>query len=197
MSMEQKVCLGVFGAPHGVRGAVRVKTFTATPEDVAAYGPVTLENGSRTFTLKVLRTVKPGLVLITAPEIKNRDDAASLTNQKIFIDRDALPEPDDADEFYMEDLIGLNCVLADGTQAGRVAAMHNFGAGDLLEVKPAAPQKGEKARLIPFTKALVPEINLAGGRITLASEAFLDDDVTQADEQAAREKLKEEDVEQS
>ena len=106
MSNEKRVCLGAFAGAFGVKGDVKVKAFTETPENIAAYGPVETEDGARRFTLEIVRSVKPGLLLVRAPEIESREDAESMKGVRFYVDRDCLPAPGE-DEFYIEDLVGL------------------------------------------------------------------------------------------
>ncbi len=161
------VCVGAFASAHGVKGAIKIKAFTENPHDVAAYGPVQTEDGARRFTLKVIRDLPNGCVLAMASEIQSREDAKSLSGSKLYITRDALPDPADEDDFYTEDLVGLAAFESDGAPLGVVTAVFNFGAGDLLELKRVPGVKG--APLIPFTKEAVPTINLAGGSLIIAS----------------------------
>ena len=165
MTKGKRVCIGAFAGAHGVRGDAKVKSFTAAPEDVAAYGPVTTEDGRR-FSLTVIRVMKPGIVLARAPEIATREDAAALSGTLFYVDRAKLPETEE-DEFYLEDLVGLSVFTVEGAPAGRVAAVHNFGAGDILEI--ALPD-GE-AFLAPFTKEVAPTIDFAGGKIVIVRPA--------------------------
>lgn len=162
----RRVCLGVFIGAHGVRGAAKVKAFTEKAEDVAAYGPVVTENGARQFTLSVLREAKPGVVIVTAPEIESREDAAGLNQTKIYVPRDRLPQTRDADEHYLEDLVGMTARSQAGAPVGRVSAVHNFGAGDLLELRDVPHVKG--AHLIPFTREAVPEVDVESGAVTIS-----------------------------
>lgn len=166
----RRVCLGAFAGAHGVKGDAKVKTFTAEPESVAAYGPVQTEDGGRTFTLRFIRMLKPGLALVSAPEIASREDAAALAGTRLYVDRDALPAPGDEDEFYMDDLVGLTAVDETGAEAGRVAAVHNFGAGDILELNGVPGVK--QALMIPFTKEAVPGVDLGAGTIAVARAAL-------------------------
>ena len=168
--MSARVCLGAIAGPHGVRGAFKIKTFTADEAAIGDYGPLETEDGARRMAVRVVRVLKPGLVLATAPEITSPEAARALSGVKLFVDRSALPAIDDEDEFYIEDLVGLSAVFPDGAPAGRVKAVHDFGAGDILEVD-RIPGRNKSA-LLPFTRALVPTIDLAGGRIILAAEAF-------------------------
>ncbi len=160
---EDWVCLGVIGAPHGVRGEVRVRSFTERPENVAAYGPLTDDVG-RVWRLRVERRHKNG-VIAALDGIGDRDAAERLKGQKLHVTRAALPALEEAETYYHADLIGLEVRLEDGRIAGRIAAVHDYGAGDLLEV---ARQDGEKV-LIPFTAEAVREVDLAGGCVIAAS----------------------------
>ena len=170
-----RVCLGAFAGAHGVRGEAKIKTFTADARNIAAYGPVESEDGRRRFTLTFVREVKPGLVIVRAPEIESREDAMALAGVKLFIDREKLPPPDE-DEYYMEDLVGLKAVTETGAPAGIVAAVLNFGAGELLELREIPGHKG--AHLVPFTKEAAPDVDLKGGTVTV-NEAFLPEDQAQ------------------
>jgi 16S rRNA processing protein RimM len=158
---ERKVCLGAFAGAHGVRGEVKVRTFTESAENIAAYGKLATEDG-RSFSLTVLRVLKPGLVLARAAEIATREEAERLGGKKLYVDRAALPPADDG-QFYIEDLVGLAAFDEAGAPLGRVAAMHNFGAGDILEVE----LPGKKAVFVPFSDDAAPKIDIAAGRITL------------------------------
>lgn len=166
---ENRVCLGAFSGAHGVKGEALIKTFTERSENIASYGDVTSEDGKRSFSLKFIRETKPGLALVSAPEITSREDAQSLKGVRLYVPRAALPAPE-ADEFYMDDLVGLVATDETGKTAGTVTAVHNFGAGDLIELKKIPGVKG--ARLIPFTKDAVPDVNIDGGRIVVARAAI-------------------------
>ena len=163
---QKRVCLGVFAGAHGVQGATKIKTFTDAPEDIDAYGPVQSEDGSRTFTLKYIRTLKSDLILATSPEILHREDAMSLKGVKVFVQRSALPEPQE-DEFYLEDLIHLGAIGEGGETLGVISAVHNFGAGDIVEISKIPGVKG--AHLVPFTKEAVPTVDLSAKRVVIAN----------------------------
>src|SRR5438132_1125195 len=157
----KRVCLGVVTGPHGVQGAVRIKSFTQAPEDIARYGPLTDEAGDRCFELSLVGAVK-GVVLARLSGIEDRDQAEALRGLRLHLPRAALPQTE-AEEYYHADLIGLEAVLGDGTRVGRVRAIHDFGAGDTLEL--ARP--GASPVMVPFTRAVVPSIELAAGRLVL------------------------------
>lgn len=157
----QRICLGVVTGPHGVRGLLRVKTFTAEPEGIAAYGPLEDENGTRRFDLELVGVAK-GVVLVRMAGIADRDAAERLKGQRLYVRRVALPPPGE-EEYYHADLIGLVANLADGSLLGRVSAVHDFGAGDSLEIV----RPGGGVVMVPFTRAIVPVVDPAGGRLVV------------------------------
>ncbi len=161
------VCLGQIGAAHGVRGEVRLRSFTADPAAIANYGPLETEDG-RVFEIKSLRPAKDHFVASLAG-IADRNAAERLANTKLYVPRDRLPEPNEADEFYHADLIGLTAVDRAGRKLGTVIAVHNFGAGDLIEMKPDA---GGKTELLPFDAAHVPAVDVSAGRIVVDPPAI-------------------------
>ncbi len=162
-----RACLGAFAGAHGVKGETKIKTFTEAPENIADYGVLETEDGARRFTLKFVRLLKGDFIIASAPEIKSREDAESLKGVRLYVDRAALPEPEE-DEFYLDDLVGLAVVDEAGAAMGKVKAVYNFGAGDLLEVANIPGVKG--VRLIPFTKAAVPAVDLEAGTVTVARD---------------------------
>jgi 16S rRNA processing protein RimM len=160
-SSPKMVVLGVIGAPHGVKGEVRVKSSTADPLAIGDYGPVTLADGRR---LKI-KSVRPGteVVIVKLEGVNDRNAAEALKFQTLAVSREKLPLPDDEDDFYHADLIGLRCETADGTFVGHVTAVHDFGAGDILDIK---VEKGPPMTL-GFTKANVPVVDLIAGRLVI------------------------------
>ncbi|MEX0839803.1 MAG: ribosome maturation factor RimM [Parvibaculum sp.] len=160
---QRKVCLGVVVGAHGVRGLVRVKPFTAAPDGVAAYGPVETADGTRRFAIEAKGMVKE-LVLCQLDGIGDRDAAEALRGTELYVSRDRLPPADEDEGWYHADLIGLRAVGAEGRDYGAVVGVHNFGAGDLLEI---APPDGRATVLMGFTEANVPEVDIAGGRIVI------------------------------
>ncbi len=168
--MTRRVCLGAFAGAHGVKGAAKVRTFTEAEEGVASYGPVESEDGERRFTLDFIRALKPGLAIVTAPEIASREDAAALSGVRFYVPRSALPPPSADDEFYMEDLVGISVVDGAGAGKGRIVGVHNFGAGDILEITDRPGAAG--SIFVPFTRALFPAIDLSRGVAVAAPEAF-------------------------
>jgi 16S rRNA processing protein RimM len=163
----QRICVAQIGAPHGVRGEVKLWPFTADPHAVQDYGPLETEDGAASFEIEALRAAKDHLV-VRIKGVTDRNAAERLTNTKLFVPRERLPATEADDEFYHADLIGLAVVDTAGNALGSVAAIHNFGAGDLVEVKPA---QGATV-LLPFTEAAVPEVDIAGRRIVVDATAF-------------------------
>jgi 16S rRNA processing protein RimM len=160
--MSALVCVARIGAAHGVRGAVKLWTFTEDPFAIRRYGPLSSKDGKRQFEVATAREAKDHLVA-TFKGVTTRDEAERLNGIELYVAREKLPATD-ADEYYHTDLIGLAAVTPDGDALGRVLAIHNFGAGDLIEI---TPPKGPTL-LLPFTNAVVPEVDLAGGRVVIA-----------------------------
>jgi 16S rRNA processing protein RimM len=171
MAAGARVCVGQIGAAHGVRGEVRLRSFTADPQAIASYGPFETEDG-RAIAIEALRPAKDHFVA-TLAGIRDRDAAARLVNAKLFVPRDRLPEIGAADEFYHADLIGLSVVSPAGEKLGTVVAVHNFGAGDLIEVRFGASNKTE---FIAFNEANVPIVDLSAGRIVIRPAPLAADD---------------------
>lgn len=160
--MSALVCVARIGAAHGVRGAVKLWTFTEDPFAVRHYGPLLSKDGKRQFEVATAREAKDHLVA-TFKGVTTRDEAERLNGIELYVPRDKLPATD-ADEYYHTDLIGLAAVTTDGEPLGRVVAIQNFGAGDIIEI---APPKGPTL-LLPFSNAVVPEVDIAGGRVVIA-----------------------------
>jgi 16S rRNA processing protein RimM len=161
MAVTAPICVARIGAAHGVRGAVKLWTFTEDPLAVKHYGPLMTKDGARQFEVTHVREAKDHLVA-TLKGIATREDAERLNGLELYVARDKLPETDE-DEYYHADLIGLAAVNAADEPLGRVVAIHNFGAGDNIEI---APAKGATMQL-PFTNAVVPTLDLAGGRVVI------------------------------
>jgi 16S rRNA processing protein RimM len=155
----EKVCLGTIVGVHGVRGTVRIKSFTADPAAIAAYGAVSDESGTRRFEVDVLGQAR-GAVLARLSGVGTREAAEALRGVRLYVPRDALPKTNE-DEFYHADLIGLPVETREGAALGRVSAVHNFGAGDILELR----ADDGRELLLPFSDAVVPSVDLAAGRI--------------------------------
>jgi 16S rRNA processing protein RimM len=158
--VSEKVCVGAIAGSFGVRGEVRLKSFTAIPEDIGSYTPLETEDGKRSFTVKITRQIKNGLAARLSG-ITTKEEADALRGTQLFVPRDRLPSLPD-DEFYHADLIGLEVTDTGGASLGKVLAVINNGADDLLEL--SAPGQKQTV-LLPFTKAVVPTVDLAQGRI--------------------------------
>lgn len=173
MPPSRLVQIGVIGAAHGVRGEVRVKAFTADPTALKRYKPVTTVDGARAFAVATLRPLKDDMLVVRFQGVDTREAAEALNGTGLFLPRDALPKTDDEDEFYQADLIGLRVETADGALIGDVVAAPNFGADDLIEIRLA----GQKRTVyLPFTKAVVPVVDIAGGRLVAEPpEGLLDE----------------------
>jgi 16S rRNA processing protein RimM len=161
--MAPRICVAQIGGPHGIRGEVKLKSFTADPMAVKDYAPLESEDGAAQFVIETLRAGK-GHLLARFHGICDRSAAERLTHLRLFVPRERLPSPG-ADEFYHVDLIGLRAVTQEGKEVGTIIAVHDFGAGDILELE--AAQTG-KRMMVPFTDAFVPRIDIACGRVVIA-----------------------------
>lgn len=160
--MAERIRVARIGAAHGIRGEVRLWPFTQYPMDVARYGPLETENGARTFEIEAMRPGK-GFLVARFVGVSDRDAAEELTNLELFVPRDRLPDIVEEDTWYHADLVGLTAVTADGAVLGTVTAIHNFGAGDIIEITPA----NGGTLMLSFTEAAVPEIDLEAKRIVV------------------------------
>jgi 16S rRNA processing protein RimM len=158
---SDRVCVAQIGAAHGIRGEVRLRAFTDDPMAISRYGPLESEDG-RLMAITAMRPAN-GFVVARLAGVADRNAAEQLRNVRLYVRRERLPALTDADDFYHVDLIGLAVVDRDGHALGSVAAVHNFGAGDLIEVKPA---HGPSV-MLPFTKAVAPEVDLKARRLTI------------------------------
>jgi len=158
--MTDRICIGAISGAFGVTGEVRLKSFCTVPEDIASYGPLWSEDGSRQFRITLTRPVAGGLGARIAG-VSDKDEADALRGTSLFIDRAKLPSLPD-DEFYHADLIGLDAIDTGGEMLGKVLAVHNHGAGDIIEISSI---RHKSALLLPFTKAIVPNVDLSAGRL--------------------------------
>jgi 16S rRNA processing protein RimM len=158
-----RVCVAQIGGPHGIRGEVKLKSFTSEPMDVKEYAPLESEDGGASFEIEALRPAR-GYLVARLRGITDRSAAERLTHLKLFVPRERLPAPAH-EEFYHADLVGLRAVNAKGQDVGTVRAVHDFGAGDILELQLSA---SGATMMLPFTTVFVPEIDIAGGRIVVA-----------------------------
>ena len=171
---DRLILMGVFGAPQGVRGEVRVKSLTGDAKAIGAYGPLTDRKRVRVFAFESLRPLKAEMLVARVHGVSTREAAAALTGVEIFARRDQLPSPND-DEFYYDDLIGLDAVDRAGAPLGRVVSVMNYGGGDILEI---APPAGGESLLLPFTSGVAPTIDFDAGRIVIEPPREVDDKAT-------------------
>jgi 16S rRNA processing protein RimM len=161
--MSARVLIAQIGAAHGVRGEMRLKAIKQDPLSVTRYGALETEDGRRRFEIESARPTKDDMLVVRLKGITDRDAAEGLKNLRLFVAREKLPLPAD-DEFYFADLIGLAAETPGGDALGTVKAVHNFGAGDLIEI---APADGSATVMLPFTETTVPTIDIAGKRIVV------------------------------
>jgi 16S rRNA processing protein RimM len=172
--MAAPICVARIGAAHGVRGAVKLWTFTEDPLGVKRYGPLATKDGARRFEVTHAREAK-GHLVVTLKGVATREDAERLNGIELYIAREKLPATG-TDEYYHADLIGLAAVNAANEPIGRVTAIHNFGAGDIIEI---APPQGA-TMLLPFTSAVVPSVDLAEGHVVIELPDEVDGDTPDA-----------------
>jgi 16S rRNA processing protein RimM len=159
---DQRICLGAVAGVHGVKGLVRLKSFTADPKDIASYGPLEDERGARRFEIAVTGASR-GALIARIQGIEDRNAAERLKGEKLYVKRSCLP-PTNPEEFYQHDLVGLEARLEDGSRLGRVEAVFDFGGGANLEI---ALAEGHSV-MVPFTRRTVPKVDLSGGLLTVA-----------------------------
>jgi 16S rRNA processing protein RimM len=159
--MTAQICVARIGAAHGVRGAVKLWTFTEDPFAVKDYGPLSTKDGARQFEVTSAREARDHLVA-TFKGVTTRDEAERLNGIELYIPREKLPATEN-DEYYHADLIGLAAVTTANEPLGRVVAIHNFGAGDIIEIAPPAGA----TILLPFSNAVVPTVDIPGGRVVI------------------------------
>jgi len=174
--MSNLMCVGVVVGAHGVRGAVRIKSFTEDPIDIASYGPVSDETGDKRYRLTLLGEAKGGVVLAGLEGVSDRNAAEALKGVKLWVERSALPPPEE-EEFYYSDLVGLRAELADGTEVGRVKGVYDFGGGDVIDITGPGG-----SLMLPFTRKAVPLVDVAGGRLVVDPPEWVDGDRQTAEE---------------
>lgn len=167
MTASAKICLGAIVGVHGIRGEVKVKSFTEDEKNLTAYGPLANQEGSRRFDLKIVGRSKD-LLRVKIKGIEDRNAAETLIGTGLYVERSLLPELPE-EEFYHTDLIGLMALTAKGEKVGTVNALYNFGAGDLIEIKTS----DNRLEMLPFTKAYVPAVNLKDGFIIVEMMQFV------------------------
>ena len=159
---QEMICVGAIAGAFGVTGEVRLKSFCTEPTDIGSYGPLTSEDGAQVFNITLTRPVAGGLGARIAG-ISTKEAADALRGTSLFVPRSKLPSLPD-DEFYHADLIGLDAYDTGGVLLGKVSAVHNHGAGDIVEISPV---RHKSALLLPFTTAIVPNVDILAGRIVV------------------------------
>ena len=178
--MPAQVCVARIGAAHGVRGAVRLWTFTEDPLAVTRYGPLSTKDGARSFEVAHAREGK-GHMVAMLKGVTTRDEAEGLNGIELYVAREKLPATDDG-EYYHADLIGLSATTTAGEPLGRVIALHNFGGGDIIEIEPPTGA----TMLLPFSNAVVPAVDLAGGRVLIELPEEIEGEEPDADDGSSR-----------
>jgi 16S rRNA processing protein RimM len=168
--MTERIRVARIGAAHGVRGEVKLWPFTQDPLGVADYGPLETEDGARHFEIETLRAAKDHLV-VRLKGVADRNGAEALRNIDLFVARDKLPPIDEQDTYYHADLVGMAAVTPEGVPLGNVTAIHNFGAGDLIEIATTA---GGEPLLLPFTELVVPNIDTALRQLTVVLPSLIE-----------------------
>ena len=161
MTNSELICVAAIAGAFGVKGEVKLKSFTDVSENCVAYGPLLSDSGEVILSPTSHRLVK-GAVAVKCPEVKTREEAERLKSTKLYVPRENFPEPDE-NEYYAADLIGLEVKSTDGKRVGKIIAVEDFGAGDLLEIK---PKKGASFYL-PFTKEATPKVDIKAGRVVI------------------------------
>ncbi|MBL4905863.1 MAG: ribosome maturation factor RimM [Sneathiella sp.] len=166
MPQSGRLLLGVIAGAKGIKGEVKVKTFTEVPEGITSYGTLENKSGSTQYKVKLVGFSK-GLPVVRVAGVSDRNQAEALKGTELYVSRDKLPDTEGDDEFYHTDLIGLDAVFEDGTKFGIILRVHDFGAGDMLEITP----EGESVKstvLVPFTIEMVPTVDIAAGQVVLS-----------------------------
>jgi 16S rRNA processing protein RimM len=166
--MVERILVGAIAGAHGVRGEVRIRSFTDDPAAVAAYGPLSDESGHKRFDLTVTGKTKGG-VIARIGGVADRTAAEALRGLRLYVERTALPAAND-DEYYRIDLIGLTVELADGTHYGRITNVDDYGAGDILEIVRA----DGTTELLPFTDRIVPQVDIAARRVVVDPPVYVE-----------------------
>lgn len=175
---RDRVCVGAVAGAHGIKGEVRIKVFAERADDFASYSPLLSEDGARRFDV-VRARVSGSVVVARITGVDDRTAAERLKGERFYVDRSSLPEPEE-EEWYHADLIGLAVETPEGARLGTIIAVHDFGAGDLIEVK---PDDGDATEMIPFSRTHVPIVDVAGGRVVAEPLVYIEDseDGTQED----------------
>ncbi|MGL9718498.1 MAG: ribosome maturation factor RimM [Wolbachia sp.] len=166
---DNLVCLGIITSPHGIKGAVKVKTFTEKPENISLYGK--LISGDESYKIDSVSVIGDNLVIATISGVNSRNEAELLRNKKLYTERNKLPKLNDENEFYQSDLINMEVRLENNELYGYIESIHNFGSGDVLEISVIGTKKNI---MLSFTKEIFPHINVKERYIALNMPEFID-----------------------
>lgn len=166
---DNLVCLGIITSPHGIKGAVKVKTFTEKPENISLYGE--LISGDESYKIDSVSVIGDNLVIATISRVNSRNEAELLRNRKLYTERNKLPKLNDENEFYQSDLINMEVRLENNDLYGYIKSIHNFGSGDVLEISVISTKKNI---MLSFTKEIFPHINVKERYIALNMPEFID-----------------------
>jgi len=165
---DNLVCLGIITSPHGIKGAVKVKTFTEKPENISLYGE--LISGNESYRIELVSVIGDNLVIATISGVNSRNEAELLRNRKLYTERNKLPKLNDENEFYQSDLMNMEVRLENNELYGYIESIHNFGSGDVLEISVISTKKNI---MLSFTKEIFPHINVKDGYIALNMPEFI------------------------
>ncbi|MDD9331891.1 MAG: ribosome maturation factor RimM [Wolbachia sp.] len=163
------ICLGIITSPHGIKGAVKIKTFTERPENISLYGELT--NGDKSYGINSISVIGDNLVIATISSVNSRNEAELLRNKRLYIARNKLPKLDDENEFYQNDLIDMEVRLENNELYGYIKSIYNFGSGDILEILVIGTQKNI---MLSFTKEIFLNINVNERYVILNMPEFID-----------------------
>lgn len=181
------VSVGAFASSHGVRGDIKLRSFTQKPESILEFEVLHRGKDGPAVHIHFSKVAK-GMLVVSVDEINSREEAQALNGIELFVPRDAFGEIEDEDEFYMSDLVGLRVKSPSGKELGAVRAIENFGADDLVDVLLKEPAKGlGRSLLVPFAENYVPKVNIAGGMIVLDLDAWLADQVEGSEDEESDE----------
>ncbi|MDR2609068.1 MAG: ribosome maturation factor RimM [Rickettsiales bacterium] len=166
---ENLVCLGIITSPHGIKGAVKVKTFTEKPENISLYGE--LISGNESYKIDLVSVIGNNLVIAIISGVNSRNEAELLRNRKLYIERNKLPKLNDENEFYQSDLINMEVRLENNELYGYIESIHNFGSGDVLEISVISTKKNI---MLSFTREIFSHISVKEGYMVLDMPEFID-----------------------
>ncbi|MGL9717412.1 MAG: ribosome maturation factor RimM [Wolbachia sp.] len=165
---DSLVCLGIITSPHGIKGAVKIKTFTEKPENISLYGRLISDDES--YKIDSVSVIGNNLVIATISGVNSRNEAELLRNKKLYVERNKMPKLNNENEFYQNDLVDMEVRLENNELYGHVKSIHNFGSGDILEISVISTKKGV---MLPFTKEIFPHVNTKEKYIVLNMPEFI------------------------